>query len=200
LRSPLNSISLDGGTLVKAIIIRSSSVVALSLALTRIAVGEEKPVDSLAVLKRALSVRGNTTISVVKTSAGREVHYCPDNTCDIFKAPNSAPQGALADFAFTYIFYASGYTYLQDFVTKTGKQYSKAILDRNRSGCTNEEEIDLASCVLRSLSRRYSIRAFFTRDDEGATNEMAVDLESTAAVNELNRVRAWQLEQWRSHP
>jgi hypothetical protein len=119
---------------VKAIIIRSSSVVALSLALTRIAVGEEKPVDSLAVLKRALSVRGNTTISVVKTSAGREVHYCTDNTCDIFKAPNSAPQGALADFAFTYIFYASGYTYLQDFVTKTGKQYSKAILDRNRSG------------------------------------------------------------------
>src|SRR5450759_4081109 len=100
------------------------------------AVGEEAPVDSLTVLKRTLNKRGHTTISVVKTKADREVHYCPDNTCDIFRAPNSAPQSALADFAFTYIFYASGYFTLRDFVTKTGKPYSRAILDRNRSGCT----------------------------------------------------------------
>jgi hypothetical protein len=193
-------ISLDGGTLVKSILIRSLSVVAVAFAFARTAVCEQAPVDSLAVLKRTLNRRGYTPFSVVKTKAGREVHYCPDNTCDIFRAPNSAPQGALADFAFTYIFYASGYTTLQDFVTNTGKPYSKAILDRNRSGCTKEEELDLASCVLRTLSRRYSIQAFFTRDDEGATNETAVDLESAASVSELNRVRAWQLEQWRNRP
>jgi hypothetical protein len=185
---------------VKSIIVRSSPVVALFLTLARVAAGDEKPVDSLAVLKQTLNERGNTTISAMKTTAGREIHYCPDNTCDIFKAPSSTPQSALADFAFTYIYYASGYTYLRDFVTKTGRPFSNVILNRNHSACTEDEEFDSASCVLRSLAHRYSIRVLFVRDDEGTRSEVPVDIESAANIDELRRMRAWQLEQWRSHP
>ena len=184
----------------KSAIKRSSSVVALSLALTRIAVRAEEPIDSLAVLERTLNRPGRTTISVVKTNAGRELHYCPDNTCDVFKAPASTTPRALADFAFAYIFYASGYTYLEDFVTKTGGPHSEVILNRNRSGCKEGHELELASCVLRHLARQHSIRAFQVREDEGASTETAVNLQAALSVNALKRTRAWQLEQWRGHP
>jgi hypothetical protein len=160
----------------------------------------EDPVDSLAVLERTLNKPGLTTISVVKTNASRELHYCPDNTCDVFKAPVSAPPLALADFAFAYIFYASGYTYLEDFVTKTGGSHSKVILNQNRSGCKEGHELELASCVLRHLARQHSIRVFQVREDEGARTETAVNLQAALSVNALKRTRAWQLGQWRGHP
>jgi len=185
---------------VKSVVTRSSSVVALFLAFTQIAVRAEEPVDSLGVLERTLNKPGLTTISVVKTNAGRELHYCPDNTCDVFKAPTAAPPRALADFAFAYIFYASGYTYLEDFVTRTGRAHSEVILNRNRSGCKQGHELELASCVLRHLARQYSIRVFQVREDEGASTETAVDLQAALSVNALKRTRAWQLEQWHGHP
>ena len=135
----------------------------------------------------------------METNAGRELRYCPDNTCDVFKAPASASPPALADFAFAYIFYASGYTYLENFVTKTGSAHSKVILNRNRSSCRRGQELELASCVLLHLARQQSIRVFQVREDEGTRSETAVDLRTTLSVNALKRSRAWQLEQWRCH-
>jgi hypothetical protein len=38
------------------------------------------------------------------------------------------------------------------------------------------------------------------RDDEGTRSEVPMEIESAAKVDELKRMRAWQLEQWRSHP
>jgi len=133
----------------------------------------------------------------VNTRAGREIRYCPDNTCHIFKAARSVSQSVLADFAFTYIFYGLGYTSLRDFVTRTGRPYITPILERNGSDCPNQEEVQQASCVLRSLAKRYSIQALFVRYDEGARAEVAIDLDSAVAVTGLTRLRAWQLEQWR---
>jgi hypothetical protein len=185
---------------VKSLLLWSAPTVVLILALARTAVAGEEPVDPLAILKQTLNQPGLTTVSVVDTPAGREIHYCPDNTCDIFKAATSVPQSALADFAFSYIYYASGYANLRVFVTRTGRPCSKGILERNRSGCKGDEEFELASCVLASLVRQYSIRVFEARYDEGTRSDVAVNVQSAVAVNELKRVRAWQLEQWRNHP
>ena len=183
----------------RSVITRLVSVVALSLILTRTVVCAEA-IDSLVILQRTLNKPGSTTISVVKTSSGQEVHYCPDNTCDVFKAPASALPRAVADFAFAYIFYASGYTYLENFVTNTGSSHSKVILSRNRSSCAEAQELELASCVLRNLAQQQSIRVFQVREDEGTRTEKAVGLRAALSVPALERTRAWQLEQWRGHP
>jgi hypothetical protein len=185
---------------VKSIILRFPAVLVFSLALSPVAAATEKTIDSLAILRRTLNERELTAITERNTAVGREIHYCPDSTCNIFKASNAVSRRVLDDFAFTYIFHASGYTYLRDFVMKTARPYARVILERNRSRCADEEELDLASCVLRSAAQQYSIRVFEARDDEGVRTEAAVDLESKIAVSELKRARAWQLEQWCRRP
>lgn len=147
-----------------SLILRSTWVVTFFVTLSQLPFGGPQPVDSLTVLKQALSEAGQDydLISVKKTRLAREISYCPD-TCELFTAPNSTPAAALADFAFTYIFFASGDTSLRDFISRTGRPHSRVVLDRNRGGCTDDEEIALASCVLRTLSKRWSIRVFFMR-------------------------------------
>jgi hypothetical protein len=172
----------------------------LSLALSPVLAVAEKAIDSLAILRRTLNKREFTTVIERDTVDGREIQYCPDSTCIIFRASNAVPKRVLDEFAFSYIFHVSGYTYLRNFVTKTGRPYARAILERNRSRCADEEELDLASCVLRQMGKQYSIGVFEARYDEGVRAETGVDLESKLGAIELKRVRAWQVEQWRRRP
>lgn len=156
------------------------------------------------------STSGGGAMSVLTHSFGdqitselgktRVISYCPDNTCETFSAPASTPESSLADFALTYLFYASGYTYLDTFVSGEGEAQAHSILERNRGACSSGDQLQLASCVLLSLARRYSIRVTSVVFDEGARHETPVRLKTTVAVSQLRRTATWRSEQWRHEP
>ena len=167
-----------------------------------------------AILGRALvsgSFSGGGAMAVLTHSFGsqltaqvrgeiRVISYCPDNTCEVFSAPAKTSEGNLAEFALAYLFYASGYTYLEAFVRGAGQSEAHSILDRERGTCASSDQIELASCVLQSLARRHSISVTLVRQDEGARIQTPVRLKAELAVSQLRRTEAWRSEQWRRQP
>jgi hypothetical protein len=152
--------------------------------------------ESLAVLTRSLGDQIKSTGS----STSRVITYCPDNTCESFSAPRSTSEDKLADFALTYLFYASNYSYLRDLVTRDGQAQAHAIVERNRGECVGDDELQLASCVLLTLARRQSIRVASVRYDEKVRSATPVELKVTLAADQLKRTQAWRSEQWRGQP
>lgn len=65
--------------------------------------------DSLKTLKILLG----DNLTFKETATQKAIEYCPDNTCNLIKTPKSVPTQTLSDFAFLYIFYASGYIYIK---------------------------------------------------------------------------------------
>lgn len=152
--------------------------------------------EALAVLTRSLGDQ----ISSRAGRTSRVISYCPDNTCESFTAPRGTSEAKLADFALTYLFYASDYSYLRNFVTRDGQALAHAIVGRNRGECVGADELQRASCVLLAFARRQSVRVASGRYDEGVRSETPVKLEVTLAVDQLRRTREWRSDQWRGQP
>ena len=136
------------------------------------------------------------SIEINRTGSHIEVEFCPDNTCEIFRAPANSSMKKLNDFVYLYLFYASGYTYLEMSITdsppfrKSGRKYASSVLRRNASGCKQTDELELASCILRSLANENGIQVAFVRYDEGGWFEGPEDLNKTLSLGNLKSIRA----------
>ena len=170
-----------------------SSLLAAFLVAHALVPGSNSGGDAMSVLTHSF---GDQITSELEGKS-RVISYCPDNTCEAFSAPAGTPENALADFALTYLFYASGYTYLDTFVTRDGQAEAHSIIARNRGSCANDNQLQLASCVLLSLAQRHSIRVASVVFDEGARRETPVRLKTRLSVSQLRRTEAWRAEQWR---
>ncbi len=62
--------------------------------------------DTLAILKRNLG-------AAIEVISEREIRYCPDNTCEVFKMQRSQNSSYLPSFVFLHLFHRSGYIYLK---------------------------------------------------------------------------------------
>jgi len=132
-----------------------------------------------------------------RTDAGWRVSYCPDNTCEIIKAPSAANAQDLADFTFLYLYYASGYVYLEDFCLKGGKLNAAMILESHKDHCSATGEFGKASCVLGKLARRTGVSLSFGRKDLGQYGEQAEDIQEALAERSISSVKKWQMDQWK---
>jgi hypothetical protein len=124
------------------------------------------------------------------------VQYAPDNTGIVLKMPRTHPRRQLDEFAFVYLFYAGSYTYLQDFVTRTGKRHAQGLIRANRGPCRDADELALASCVLRALAKTCDVRGEFRRFDEGVESRVIIHLYAELSVEDLRRTRRWQEAHW----
>lgn len=125
------------------------------------------------------------------------ISYCPDNTCDVIRAPKQVSREVLGDFTLLWLYYASGYIYLKGFVQVDAPPLVAAALDRRSGGCRRESEFVLASCVLSTIAESNKIRLAFRRSDEGATVENRETIKESLSEARIREVKAWQTSTWK---
>ena len=151
-------------------------------------------VDSLEVFRKLISesmpmLKDSLDLSWTKTHVIAE--FCPDNTCDHFRAPANCSIREYKNFIYLYLFYASGYTYFEVTTTKSapflkaGRKYAKSLLLLNAKSCDQANEYNLASCVLKSLAGSNNIVVLFVRYDEGERFEEPVDLNNELSLENI---------------
>ena len=112
--------------------------------------------DVVDLLKRDLGEQ----INFVSLS---EIHYCPDNTCSIYKA--SKKLELLPTYVYLHIIHASGYTsiYRKPFI-ESAKE-STEILNQSKQYCL---ETDMsAQCILNGIATNIEATECSGRYDEG---------------------------------
>jgi hypothetical protein len=128
---------------------------------------------------------------------GWAVHYCPDNTCDVIRAPTGVPRQVIGDFSLLWLYYVSSYIYLKRFYETDARPFVIGVMERRAGNCPTQPEYARASCVLTSMANEFNIRLGFRRSDEGATVENRLDAKDELSAANIARVKEWQLEQWR---
>ena len=107
--------------------------------------------------------------------------YCPDNTCDILKVPQTVGLDKLDALVVAYFYYISTYYELAEW--RRDSNLLQAVDPYIRAGgftaCKRAElkGRELAGCELRSRVSAGGIRFYFSRDDEGfkAMDEVSAD-------------------------
>ena len=155
--------------------------------------------DLLQVIPNLLAKNSNLEhhgFSAKHLKNGWVVSYCPDNTCDVIRAPKDASRAALGDFTLLWLNYASGYIYLQRFVETDAPPYVHEVLERRSGSCPRTPELTLASCVLSNMAESNKLRLSFRRSDEGATVDTPKGIRESLSETRLSEVRAWQSKAW----
>lgn len=96
---------------------------------------------------------------------GIEARYCPDNTCDVIKAPPGVSRDTIADFAFLYFSKHSSYVVIKDFQKKVTEQHVHETMRKYDSLCPATPPT--TKCILVGMAKKFSIELLSSRDDEG---------------------------------
>lgn len=163
----------------------------------------ETNISTLKLIPQLLSKSPHLSGSVFEAKNGKKgwmVSFCPDNTCNIIRAPGSTPANAIGDFSALYLYYVSGYIYLKSFYNTDAKPYIPSILERNSARCQGMAEFSQAACVLNSLAKKHSIRIAFSRLDEGGADETKLDVADELKEDHIKETKAWQTKEWQLHP
>ncbi len=117
--------------------------------------------DALSLLKRDLG-------EAIEVHSKNEIRYCPDNTCEIYKA--AKPNQDLAAFVYLHLFYESGYYYLSHAVGDK-KAFRQSAIEEPKvraklaSYCPSAAKEP--SCVLKNMKKKLGIKVCQGRYDEG---------------------------------
>ena len=116
--------------------------------------------------------------SIEFKAKGRVLEFCPDNTCDGFKAAQGVTREELREFAYLYIYFLSDYAYLREWREGAeARATSERVLSRPQyRGCRADSSITTARCALRLLSADGRIKLLFIRYDENHRNVVHRDL------------------------
>ena len=118
--------------------------------------------DAMALLKRDLG-------PAIEVISAKEIRYCPDNTCDVFRARNQAKE--FANLVDLYLFYDSAYIYLRESIGGERPFRSRAVAEppirkEAERFCQAAEKSE--RCIIDGLKRALGIQICFARADEGA--------------------------------
>ena len=120
--------------------------------------------DSLVLLKRDL---GNS-IQVISV---REIRYCPDNTCEIYRIKDPKKAVHFPSFVYLHLFHQSDYIYLKESVGGS-RPFRQIAMDTEplvrkpvESFCI--EAAKTPSCILGGLKAALGVSVTVGRYDEG---------------------------------
>jgi len=122
----------------------------------------------MALLKRDLGL-------AIEVISDREIRYCPDNTCDIYRIKDSKNARYLPGFAYLYLFHQGGHIYLKEPVggSRPFRELAKAtepsVRKQLESFC--KEGAKTPACILEGMKKTLGIIVTFGRYDEGKFNE-----------------------------
>jgi hypothetical protein len=132
---------------------------------------------------------------VARTKTQWVVTYCPDNTCDVFRTPLQTPREVVGDFALLWLYFASGYIYLESFETDA-QSLVESTVERYSKECPPTTEEATASCVLIALATRHNIRLAFRRYDEGGVVESIEPARKKLSPDRIRDTKWWQRNEW----
>jgi hypothetical protein len=148
-----------------------SLIIALCLSLTWAVASAEEP-QVLPLLKQHLG-------SAIEVVSAEDLRYCPDNTCDIFRASSKAGRALLPSFVFLYLFHVSDYIYLdesfgKDVAFRKAAQHDEVEVRRSvERYCANLDKSP--QCILEGMKKQLGISVHFGRYDEGSFQEAPVE-------------------------
>jgi len=154
--------------------------------------------DTLSFIPQLLAKNDSVVehgFKVARTKTQWVVTYCPDNTCDVIRAPLQTPRQGIGDFALLWLYYASGYIYLEQFEVDA-QPLVESTIERYSKDCPASTEEARAACVLSALATRSNVRLAFRRSDEGATGEQKVDPKEKISVDAIRQTKKWQRDEW----
>jgi hypothetical protein len=138
-------------------------------------------VDTMSILeaqKDAIIVR--QSINLGNHHITNEIEICLTNDCDMFTSQNASSLVKLADYVYLYSVYKGEYVDFSKplpsggfeaapYVAQAKKEgYAKEVLDSYLGEYKCEADKDTVNCVLRSISKAYSIRHYRVTYDEGS--------------------------------
>ena len=124
--------------------------------------------DSLALLKRDLG-------KAIEVISEREIRYCPDNSCAIFRTKNLTKSVHFSSYVYLYLFHQGDYIYLKEMVGDSppfrqiakdteplvGKQVEYFCLETKKT----------PTCILDGMKKALGVLVTQGRYDEGQFNE-----------------------------
>jgi hypothetical protein len=189
LRADYGSIVREG-MLMKNLVLTSVTLFCLLMLTGSATAAGEKSKKPLSPTEAVLKIEKNNKV----------IKYCPDNTCDIIKAPLSIDERVFEDFTVLFFSYASGYIYLEkSYDGKVPYRHQttdkvKDIIARQRNGCEGEE-LAVVSCIMQRLAKDYKIEASFSRFDESKNVITPYDPQVAYSLKSLRKTQAWYKEQ-----
>jgi hypothetical protein len=147
----------------------------LSLALLAGCATKSKPAGAAATSTEP-STGAVDTASVLKTQLKKdyqirtadkntEARYCPDDTCELMKVPETTNPEVLNDFAFLYLGRHSKYERVKKFQQGTSEAAVAQVMGKYKSLCPEAQLT--TKCVLKGMTKKYSIRLLSLKYDEG---------------------------------
>ena len=144
------------------------TILALLVALIFGGPAKAAPFDALALLQRDLG----TAIEIISE---REIRYCPDNTCDIFRIKQTKYALYLPSFVYLFLFHQGNYIYLNKSVAgsrpfrELAKNTEPTVRKQVESFC--KEDKKTPSCILEGMKKTLDVTVTFGRYDEGQFGE-----------------------------
>ncbi len=121
-------------------------------------------IDSTALLKRDL---GNA----IEVVSAREIRYCPDNTCEIYRVKSAKSVTRLPSFVYLHLFHQSDYIYLKASEGNSRPFREIAIADESsirkkvENFCRRTKKTP--SCVIAGMKKSLGVIVTKGRYDEG---------------------------------
>ena len=115
----------------------------------------------------------------VEKNNGYLIEFCPDNTCELYKASRAASFEQLVEFFYLYTYYFSQYYVLTKWrKEKESTEIARKILSKYRfAQCKSKIEIQDAKCIVKTLAGKNFIELYQVRNDEKERNLVKIDLE-----------------------
>jgi hypothetical protein len=137
------------------------TVISFFLLLSLFSSASAEEIDALSLLKRDLA-------EMIEVHSNKEIWYCPDNTCEMYKAIESHPD--FPAFIYLHLFHESGYIYLKESIGDFKAFRNVAVEEPNirakvASYCPTEKKSP--SCILEHMKQKLGITLCFGRYDEG---------------------------------
>jgi len=120
--------------------------------------------DSSALLKRDLG-------KSIEFISEREIRYCPDNTCEIYRIKDPKKSVHLPSFVYLYLYHQSDYIYLKESVggSRPFRQLAKDTepLVRKSVETFCKEAAKTPTCILAGFKSALGVSITTGRNDEG---------------------------------
>lgn len=135
--------------------------ITLSLLLALFSFANAEEIDVLSLLKRDLG-------ESIEVHSNKEIWYCPDNTCEMYKTIEPHPD--FPAFIYLHLFHESGYIYLKE-SSGDFKAFRRVAVEEPKirakvaSYCPTKSKSP--NCILEHMKRKLGITLCFGRYDEG---------------------------------